>query len=906
MRLPRGVRRLFRLDVRRKEFIRDALDEELRFHLDARIAQLLDRGLSPTAARDEAMRRLGSSVDPSHNPVHRSAQRKEQRMAFRESIDGVIQDVRYAARGLAKRPAFTLVAVMTLAIGIGANTAIFSAVNAVLLRTLPYRDPAQLTDIVLTAPKGVEFPWSWQKFEVFRDASRNYSSMALHLTQQATLSGPNPERAPIEWVSAAYLHTLGVGVAMGHDFDADEDAGPNAPKRALISDALWQRRFSADPAVVGKTVRIDGDDCEVIGVLPPTFRGLSGTAEALLPIGAGDSASMTQPWSLEYDLVGRLKPGVTAAQATAEAARAGTLAFDRYPFTKDMLTTADAAKWSATARSLNSVRAAPVVQRSLLVLFAAVGMVLLIACVNLANLLLGRAATRRQEIGVRLAIGAGRGRLVRLLLAESLLLAAIGGVASVTLAWWGVHLLQHLNPADALQAQGIGPGIAGSGFDAIRLDPVALGFTFAVTLVAGVWFGLVPALQATRPSLTDHLRDSGAGRMSARLGATRRALVIAEVALALVLLAGSGLMLRSLGRLMAVNPGFTSDHILTIRTAFPPGALSPDSLPGFYERLQARLAAVPGVTGVALADCPPLNGGCNGTIMTFPDRPQSVTGNAMIGVHWVSPNWFGALHVPLIRGRMFAPGDAAGAPRVVLINEAAAKQYFPHEDPIGKAVKIYQGGFDKGATVIGIVGDVRFGTIDSVARPDSYISTGQSHVERLVIFLRTSVDPASVSSAARRAIAEIAPGNPVYDIRTMAARVGNATAQARFSALLLAIFAAVALALAVMGIYGVMSFGVVQRTREIGIRMALGAERGSVVGMVMAEGARLAGVGGVIGVAAALALTRVLRSLLYDVAPSDPATYAGVVLVVAAAVVVASWIPARRAASVEPTEALRS
>jgi predicted permease len=390
------------------------------------------------------------------------------------------------------------------------------------------------------------------------------------------------------------------------------------------------------------------------------------------------------------------------------------------------------------------------------------------------------------------------------------------------------------------------------------------------------------------------------------MGVTRRILVITEVALALVLLAGSGLMLRSLARLMAVNPGFTYDRVLTLRTSFPPGVLSRDSMPGFYDQLQARLAAIPGVRRVGLVDCPPLNGGCNGTIMTFPDRPQTVTGNAMIGVHWVSSSWFGLLHIPLIRGRMFGPADGPGAPRVVLINESAARKYFAGENPVGKQVKVYQGGFDKGATVIGIVGDVRFGTVDSAASPDTYIPNAQSPRSNLMIFLGTSVDPSSVSSAARRAIAEIAPANPTYDVRTMAERVGNANSQSRFSAVLLAIFAAVALALAVMGIYGVMSFGVVQRTREIGIRMALGAERGQVLGMVVGEGIRLAATGGIIGVVAALAMTRVLRTLLYEVAPSDPVTYVAVVLVIAVAVLMASWIPARRAASVEPTEALRS
>ncbi|HEX7123204.1 MAG TPA: FtsX-like permease family protein, partial [Gemmatimonadaceae bacterium] len=444
------------------------------------------------------------------------------------------------------------------------------------------------------------------------------------------------------------------------------------------------------------------------------------------------------------------------------------------------------------------------------------------------------------------------------------------------------------------------------GFESIRLDGRALLFTFAVTLVVGILFGLVPALRATRADLARDLKDGSAAAGSGRrTGVSRRSLVVAEVALALVLLAGSGLMLRSLSNLLAVDPGFDPDNLLTLRISVPGGEIAPDSLPGFYDRLQEEIAALPGVQQVALGNCSPLSGGCNGTIMTFADRPQQTTGNAMVGVHWVSPSWFQTLRVPLVRGRVFSETDRLDAPKVVIINEEAARRYFPGEDPIGKRVAVYQGGFHTGAEVIGIVGNVRFGTIDSLPIPDVFISHGQARRPGMMIFVRTTGDPSALVPSVRERIRQFAPREPVYDVRPMSARMAWATSQARFSALLLGAFAAIALALAMLGIYGVMSFAVAQRTREIGIRMALGADKGRVLSLVVREGTLLAGMGVAIGLVAALMLTRVMRNLLFGVAPNDPWTYAAMIVLLAIAAFGASWIPARRAAGVDPVLALR-
>lgn len=901
------TRRLFDLGIGRQRRSRAEMQEELQFHLDARVEHLVARGMTPEQARAEALRRLGGPIADVQRQLGASAERKERRLDMRDRLADLADDVRYAFRGLARRPGFTVAAVLMLAIGIGANTALYSAVDALLLRSLPFHEPERLVDIVQLPPESGDAPWSYPKFAYLRDAARSYSSMAAHVASQTTLTGEQPERVEVEEVTAAYLPTLGIEPAVGRDFPAELDVGAGARRVALISDALWQRRFGADPDVVGKVLSLNNNSWEIAGVLPPGFRGLSGRADALVNLTARSPDAVTQAWSLELSVIARLKDGVTPAQAASEARMLGPRIYDAFPMRAGTLTTSrNPEKWTADARSLDAIRVAPALRRSLLVLFGAVGLVLLIACVNLANLLVARALARKQEIAVRLAVGASRGRLIRLLVTESLVLALLGGAASLAVAAAGTRALSAINPVETLRAQGLEGGIGAVSFATIHLDARALAFTFGVAVIVGLLFGLVPAWRATRTDLSRDLKDgSAAAGTGQRVGVSRRTLVVAEVALALVLLAGSGLMIRSLGKLLAVDPGFDARNVLTLRLAVPPGEVAPDSMPGFYEQLQSEIAALPGVERVALGDCPPLSGGCNGTIMTFADRPQNASGNAMVGVHWVSPSWFPTLRVPLKRGRIFEDTDRLGGPKVVLINEAAARQYFPGEDPIGKRVAVYQGGFHTGAEVIGIVGDVRFGTVDSTARPDVYISYGQARIPRMMIYVRTAGDPSALTPSVLEAVRRFAPRDPVYDIRPMTSRVASASAQARFSAILLGLFAAVALSLAVTGIYGVMSFAVAQRTREIGIRMALGADRGRVLSLVVREGAVLAGAGAAIGLALALAFTRVLRGMLYEVTTTDPWTYVAIVVVLGAAAMAASWLPARRAAGVDPTVALR-
>jgi len=812
-------------------------------------------------------------------------------------METILQDLRYAARTLARQPGFTAIAVFTLAVGIGANTAIYSVVDATLLRTLPYQDPGRLMKVSLTTPAMPgprsrqardDMIWSYPKYQTFRKLQQVFADTAVYMPYTYNLTGSgDPERLRVEIVGAGYFPVLGIHAELGRTFLAEEDVTPEKDFVAVLSHGLWERRFGFDPQIVGKTISLDLKPFTVVGVLPAGFQGLSGPADVWLPVHILNGPNeLDQAQSHSWNMVARLKPGISVEQAKGAVALLGPRIEEAWPMTTFP-------GWGAKARPLDETRTDPTIRKSVLVLFGAVSFVLLIACVNIANLLLARGSTRSREMAIRLAVGANRGRLVRQLLTESLLLAVLGAVASVALAYVGVRALEAVNPAFGGRLS----GLALLGLTSIRLDTRALLFTFAIALATGVLFGLIPALQGSR----GRLRPSGSGALTGK-----SALVVVEVALAVILLTGAGLMLKSFGRLVATRSGVDPDNVLTMRINLPESMFTTGST-AFFEPLEKRVAALPGVLSAGMSNCHALAGGCNGTVIWFRDRPPVPRGSEpSTGVHFVSPDYFKTMRIPLLRGRWFTAADRKGSPKVVVISDSAARRFWPGEDPIGRPIAVGQGGFNDRAEVIGVVGDVRYGQMDEPPQPDVYIPHLQSSRSSLVLFVRTAGNPAALTQAVEREVHALDKNLPVYDVKTMNERIRDATSRARFSAVLLAVFAAIALVLAAVGIYGVMSYLVTQRTREIGIRIALGAGSADVLSLVVRRGATLALAGIAIGVAGALASTRVLATLLYEVKPGDPSTYITIAAVLAAVALLASYIPARRASSVDPSSALRA
>jgi putative ABC transport system permease protein len=878
------------------------LDDEMGLHLDLETIQ--QRSDAADDARFAARRRFGNTT---------YYQEETRRMTGLGFLDTVKHDLRFALRTYRRAPGFAAVAVLTLALGIGANTAIFSAVDALLLRPLPFREPGRLMNLTMTVPQRGNFPpredvvWSLPKLETLREAQTVFSHTSGRTGSMFTIRyGEQTARDYGEYTDAGYLATLGVEPALGRNFLPEEDRTFNAGHVALISDGLWQRFFNADRGVLGKALTVDGVPYTVVGVTPPGFQGLSGLATFWIPLNTptNPGGGPWGPFNHFLNVVARLKDGVTPERAAAEVATLGARIDAAYPDPNGA-----GWHWGAKAGELNTARVAPQMRGTLLVLFGAVGLVLLIACANVANLFLARASGRHREIAVRLALGAGRGRLIGQLLTESVLLAVAGGAAGLAVAWAGTRGLASLQLSNALQSpfsNAAGVGLLGS--QAIRLDPWALGFTFVLAIVTGIVFGLVPALQATKPSLTEDLKDDGGhGRRGLPGFGSRNVLVVAEIALAVVLLAGAGLVLKSLALRMGVDPGFDATHTLTFRVNRAP-EWSRDSIIRFYDVAIQRLSELPGVTGVAMEDCPPLSA-CAGALIALRDRPPVPPGTEPIaGIHWITPQWPKVAGVPLIRGRLFDERDRVGTPMAVLISETAARRWWPGQDPIGRTIAQAGnggGGIDS-AFVIGVVGDVRYASLDSLPRAEVYLSYYQvPFYYRMMLFVRARGDPLALVGPARAALARYAPGFPMYDVQTMEARVGAALAYSRLSAILLGLFAAVALGLAAVGVYGVIAYSVAQRTREIGIRVALGASSADVLGMVVRRGLALGAIGAGIGLVVALAVTNVLSSLLYEVRPRDPVTLGGIVVLLAVVVLLASWIPARRAAGVPAVEALK-
>jgi putative ABC transport system permease protein len=809
-------------------------------------------------------------------------------------LETLWQDLRLGARSLFKQPTFTIVAVITLALGVGANTAIFSVVHAVLLQSLPYRDADRLVSVWEHSRKsgnaqnvinmGNFFDWKEQN-SVFEDMAAFFDT-TFNLT-----SGGDPEEISSQIATTNLFNILGVNPILGRTFSPDEGR-TGQPRVVVLSFGLWQRRFGGDPQIVGRKLILSGNEATVIGVMPADFKWHVKAGSLTRKV-----AEMWSQWRVGEETrqrqgrfasaVARLKPGVPFEQAQAEMSAIGGRLERQYNEFN--------ANWGVNVVPLRKQFSGEI-RLALLVLLGAVGMVLLIACANVANLLLARSAARQREVAVRAALGAGRGRIIRQLLTESLFLAGLGGLAGLTLAWWGTDLLVSLAPPDLLN------------LSQVKINAAVLGFTLVISLLTGVIFGIAPAFEATRLNLSESLKEGGkslgGGMRAQRL---RGALVILEVALALVLLVGAGLLIRSFARLQGVDPGFNAQNMLTMRVSLPGRKYDNDQKRiSFFRQAVAQMQALPGVESVGAVNFLPFAAPHAGTGVEIEGRPKLPPGHGLsTGVMVSDINYFRTMQIPLKRGRLFTDQEATERRHVVVINESFAREHFPNEDPLGKRVTIDMRDDNQPCEIIGVVGDSKHMNLDAEIKPMSYWPHPELAYSGMTFVIRTRGDAEAITSAARNVIRSLDPEQPVADVRPMERLIGTSVARARFNTLLLTIFATVALLLAGVGIYGVMSYSVAQRTNEIGVRMALGAGATDVLRLVVRRGMTLALVGVAMGVAASFALTWMMKTLLFNVSAIDPLTFAGIPLLLVFVALLACLIPARRAAKVDPMVALR-
>jgi putative ABC transport system permease protein len=818
-------------------------------------------------------------------------------------MDRLRHDLRFALRGLFRRPGFTAVVVLTLALGIGANSAIFSVVNGVLLRPLPYERPDEIATIWVRWPGNPQGELSQPEYWDLREQNRSFSRLAAYTDGSLTLTGSGePERLRAGFMSAEALPLLGVAPARGRALNPDDDR-PGAPVAVLLGDGLWRRRFGADPSIVGRTVTLDDHPATIIGVMPtgfqlPTHYAGAG-AEIWAPLQLDPAIDRSERGWHWVNVLARLRPGVDISAASLEV---GALA-------RRMLTTYPG-EYKPAFGGFAVIAADDLVgeiRPAILVLLGAVGLLLLIACANVAGLLLARAEARQREIAVRTALGAGTSSLVRQLLTESVVLALAGGSVGALLADWGVRGLVAAAPPTLPR------------LDAVHTDGRVLGFTLLMSMLTGILFGLVPALQAARPDLTAALAEGGRSGSSAGRQRFRRGLVVAQIALALMLVTSAGLLIRSFVRIRGVDPGFDPSRLLTAEVELSAVRYdTPAKIRAFYGELVHRLEALPGVGSAAAARALPMTGRLEIGDWSFivegrhADPPVPAD---RIAADWqaLTPGYFETLRIPVLQGRAIEEQDRSDATQVVVVNRTLARLAWPGQDPIGQRILLGGGGVDSvWRTVVGIVGDVRHRGLTAQPRPEMYLPhtqfpAGTGTPQRTMrIVLRAGGDPVALAGPVRAALAGLDRAVPLVDVQTMDQAMGNWAAERRLTTILVAAFAALALALGGVGVYGVVAHLVVQRTREIGIRIALGALPREILGLVMRQGAWLAAAGVALGVAGALAASRVLTGLLFQVAPTDPLTYAGTSLALLGVAAVAALVPALRATRTDPVEALRS
>jgi putative ABC transport system permease protein len=804
-------------------------------------------------------------------------------------MENLLSDTRYAIRNLLRRPAFTLIAVVTLALGIGANTTIFSTINALLLKPLPFPQLDRVVAIWDKVPsRGVMHnEVTFANYLDWQSQTQSFEQLALDRWWSANLTGIDPpERIQGFLVTANFFDAVGIKPVMGRNFSAEENQ-PGKDAVAIITHSLWQRRFGGDPNILNRTITVNSIVRTVIGVMPERFNYPKG-AEVYAPIPM-TAELMKSRGNHSYYVIGRLKPGASIQGAQSEIDNISARLEQQFPETNK--------GWGATVFPIVADTVSEY-DTALWVMMGAVGFVLLIACANVANLMLARATGRQREIAVRTALGASRWRIVRQLLTESVIVALFGGALGVLIGFWGIDGLRAANPGDAAKFI--------PGWYQIGINPRVLLFTLGLSVLSGLVFGLAPSLQMSKPNLNDSLKEGGR-HTSGSSHRLRSSLVVFEVALSLMLLVGAGLLTRSFLSLLKTDPGFNPDHLLTMNLVLPAAKYKDDpSRSAFYNDLIQRVKTEPGVVSAALVNYIPLGGSNSSDAYLIEGQPEPQPGQENDGRYRVAtPDYFHTMGISITRGRAFTDQDKAGAPPVVMINEAFVRKHWPNENPIGKRIRFY-GPLDRAPwmEVVGVIEDVKH-DLNLPVTPEYYLPHAQDPWNSMVLVARTSVDPASLAGALRQQVWAIDKDQPVYDVKTMQEVRSGSVVLYSFSSVMLGIFAVVALVLAAIGIYGVMAFAVTQRTQEIGIRMALGARTADVLKLVVKHGMKLALLGIVIGLAGSWALTRFIAKLLVGVQPTDLLTFSVVSLCLLVAAFIACYLPARRATKVDPLVALR-
>ena len=866
-------------------------DDELSFHIDSRIAEYRALGMTSEDAEAEAMKRFGD-LERAKVQLQAIDQLQEQDRRRADMWDALRQDLRYTGRALRRNPGFTFIAVLTLALGIGANTAIFSVINGVLLRPLPYASPDNLVRIY-TAFRGsgtLRYAVSQPEFMDYKGLTQVFENAAAYTGASLTLTGDGePERLRGLAATRDLFPVLGITPLIGRGFEG-EDGRAGVEPVVIVSHDLWQNRFGGERSLLGRVLPLNGINRRVVGILPP--RVTVGRTQAFIPIYINPD-SMTGRASNYLTVAGRLKPGVTVERAQRELD-----ALTKRVVEEHKQTYPASMGYGATVFPLHD-EAVGDVKQPLFILLGAVGLVLLIACANVANLLLARGEARQQEVAVRLALGASGRRILRQLLTESTVLALLGAAGGALLAWWGMKTLLAVNP-EAIPR-----------FQEIRLDATVGLVTLVLAMITGMLFGFAPAMQLVRTELQASLREGGRGSDSGRRQRLGRTLVTAEVALAVVVVIGAALLLRSFHALRSTDPGFRANNLLVIDLSLPNSRYNPAATSGFYRKLVDDMAALPGVRmAAAVSDVPPVSSGYNWDI-EIDGRMRAADESAPSpNMRAVTRDYFRVMSIAMAEGRGFGPEDHAASAPVALLNEAAALAWWPNASPLGQRVR-----FDRGLpwiTIIGVARDVKSMGINEPVPPEIFtlheqLPTAAGGSERsMYVLLKTTVDPMTLNTGARRVVRQLDPLLAINNVRSMEQMLDLSVARQRFIMLLLGVFGVVSLSLAAVGIYGIMSYAVKRRTREIGIRMALGGAPRDVLLLVVGQGMKLAGLGLLLGIAAALATTRFMKELLFGIEPTDPLTFITIGLLLVTVALIASWLPARRAVRTDPTAALRS